>query len=116
MGGYRGIEGLRHTLPDREQAKQQADRHQNARDESHEIAVKIAQVRTAVPDEERANERHGHDKAGRGRGDRKCDRRHLAEVGKRRFATIALPVGIRDEADCRVEGKERLHAGENASD
>ena len=77
------------------------------------VPVEIAEIGAAVLHREGADERHRHDEAGGGRGEhREGDGRHLAEVRQRRLATIGLPVRVGDEADRRVEGEHRLHAGE----
>ena len=62
---------------------------------------------------EGAGERRGHRDAGGGGGE-VLHRQpgHLGEVGERRLAPVALPVGVGDEAHGRVEGQVRGHARE----
>ena len=113
MGYYLDIEGLRRTLRNQEQRQHEADRQQHARREADEIAIEIAEIGAAVLDDEGSDEGHRDDEPGRRRGEhREGNRRHLAEIRQCRLAGIPLPVGIRDEADRRVESEHRLYCGE----
>ena len=61
---------------------------------------------------EAANQREHDDDAGGGRQEvLHRQRQHLRQVAHRRFAAIALPVGVGDEADGGVEGRVGADAG-----
>ena len=87
----------------------EANRHENAGYESNEITIEVAKVGASIPDHKCPNPCHCHDEASRRRCEhRKGDSPHLGEVRQRRLTAICLPIRIGDEADCRVEGEQRI--------
>jgi hypothetical protein len=87
------------------------DRKQDAQRGTHEIDPEVpdrALARARQPPDQRGH--HGH--AGRGGHEllhRQAD--HLGEVAERRLAGVALPVGVRHEADRSVQRERGLDVG-----
>ena len=113
LGDEARVERLHRALADHHQRHHDTDRQQHARGEANEVSVEIAEIGAAIGDGESANPRHGDDEAGRCRREhRKGNAAHLAEIRQRRLAGKALPIGVGDEADRRVECLEGFHARE----
>src|SRR5208337_103850 len=72
LGALHGVrnrarrQGLRLALLNEEERQHECRGQQHARGEPDQVAIEIAEVRSAVADSEGADERHGDDKAGGG--------------------------------------------------
>ncbi len=100
-------ERLRDALPDEEQREDDADRQQHVERAARDIDPEIAD-RLGGGAREAADQRDGEHDAGRRRQEvlvRQAE--HLHEIGHRAFAAVVLPVGVGDEADRRVERRDR---------
>ena len=109
--GDRAGERLRDAERDQHQRIDDADRQQDVERDPGQIGPEIADAVRLAP-REAADQREGDGDAGRRRQEIvHRQRRHLGEVRHGRFARIALPVGVGDEADGGVERDRRRHAG-----
>ena len=109
--GDRAGERLRDAEPDQHQRVDDADRQQDVEGDLGQIGPEIADPAGLAP-RKAADQREGDGDAGRRRQEVvHGERRHLGEVRHGRFTRIALPVGVGDEADRRVERDRRGHAG-----
>ena len=106
-----GIEVLDDALADQEHGIDQRDRQQHIERDAGEIDPGVADGLGRVAGET-ADQRDDDDDAGGG-GEEVLHRQaeHLGQVAHRRFAAIALPVGVGDEADGGVEGRIRADVG-----
>ena len=87
-------------------------RQQHVERGARQIDPEIAD-RRGVGAAEGARQRHDDGNAGRRRDEVLHGQPdHLAEVGERRLAAVALPVGVGDERRRRVEGEVLAHRAE----
>ena len=87
-------------------------RQQHVERDAREIDPEVADGRR-LGAAERARQRHDDGHAGRRRDEvLHGEADHLAEVGQRRLAAVALPVGVGDERHRRVEGQVLAHPAE----
>ncbi|MNV22659.1 hypothetical protein D3C71_1136430 [compost metagenome] len=107
-------EVLDHALTDQRQRQHQGQRQQHIERAADHIGPEVAHGGRAMPGQP-ADQREQHGDAGGGRDEvLHRQRQHLRQVAHRRLAAIALPVGIGDETDGRVQGgvrRHRAHAG-----
>ena len=95
---------LRHALPHQQQRQHDAQRDQAIQRDAGEVRPEITQVlRRAAADTTAERQQHGNTG---GRADEVLHRQadHLAQVAQRRFAAVALPVGVGDEAHRGIDG------------
>ena len=97
------------SLRDEEQRRQDANGKQDIKRAAGHVHPEISDGLRGVP-RKSANQRHGHGNSDRG-GNKVLDRerRHLDEVAHRGVRRVGLPVGVRHEADRRVERQVRRH-------
>ena len=106
-----GVEVLDHALADQEHGEDQRDRQQHVERDAGQIDPGVADGLGRVAGET-ADQGDDDDDAGGG-GEEVLHRQaqHLGQVAHGRFAAIALPVGVGDEADGGVEGRIRADVG-----
>ncbi len=92
------------------------DREQDADDGADEVHPEVAElVGTAAG--EAADQRDRHRDADRRAGEVLYrEPGHLYEITERRLTRVRLPVGVRDEAGCRVECLPLFHPGETEAE
>ncbi len=97
------LEILNHALRDEEQREHKADRQQQIISDARQIHPEVADGRGRMPCYA-AHQRGGDGDTGGG-GKKVVDgqRDHLREIRHRRFAAVALPVGVRRETDGGVK-------------
>ncbi len=104
-----GAERLRYAEPDVNQCQHYAERQQHIKRGADHIHPEITD-RLAGGPRKSADQANGDCHAGCGGNEvLHCKTGHLGQVGHGAFATIVLPVGIRDKADRRVKGQLRPH-------
>jgi hypothetical protein len=104
-------ESLHHTLAAQRNGQADRQRQQDVERRAHHIYPEIAE-RIGFPLHEAARQGDQDCHTGGGREevlDRQTE--HLGQVAQRRFAAVALPVGIGDKADGGVEGQIGRRAG-----
>ena len=105
--GGRGVQRLGHALPDEEDGEDNRDRKEDVEDAAGQVHPEAAE-RLRAPPGETANERDRDGLAGGGRGEVADGQdQHLAQVAGPGLARVVLPVGVRLEADRRVERQVR---------
>ena len=101
------VERLHDALAHQHQRKDERKRQQDVDRRPHEVEPEIADVVDLLAGEA-ADQRDQHRHARRGRNEvLDAEPEHLREIAHRAFAAVALPVGIGDEARCRVERRIR---------
>ena len=106
------FEILNHALRHEKQREHEADRQQQIISDARHVHPEVADGRGRVPRDaahERRRDRHA-DGGGKKVVDRQRD--HLREIRHRGFAAVALPVGVRREADGGVERQMRRQRAE----
>ena len=102
-----GLEILNHALRHQHDRKHQADRQQQIISDAHQVHPEIAEQLGRMP-RDAAHQRRGDGDAGGRRAEVVNHQRdHLREIGHGGFAAVALPVGVRREADGGVERQIR---------
>ena len=102
-----GLERLHHALRNQQQGHNDRQRQQDIERAADQVDPEVAD-RGAGASHEAADQRHQHGHAGGGRDEilhRQAE--HLRQVAQRGLAAVALPVGVRGEADGRVDGQTR---------
>ena len=107
-----GAEVLRHAERDQHQREHDGEREQHVKRRARQVDPEIADGGSLAA-REGPCDGDSDGKAG-GSGDEVLHRQsgHLAEIGERAFAAVALPVGVGDERGRRVEGQVRAHGVE----
>ncbi len=102
-------EVLRHAERDKRECRDDRQRQQHVKRDPRQVDPEVADRRrlgAAEGTRQRHDDRHAgcrRDEVLHGEAD------HLAEVGQRRLAAVALPVGVGDERRRRVEGEMLAH-------
>ncbi|KAI1692305.1 hypothetical protein Ddc_23681 [Ditylenchus destructor] len=109
--GFDGLEGLvavevlDHALLDEDDREDEGQRQQQPQGAARHVGPEVADMAGQTRGEA-ADQREQHGDAGGGRDEvLHRQRQHLRQVAHRRFAAVALPVGVGHEADGSVEGR-----------
>jgi hypothetical protein len=101
--GERAVEGLHHALAHQEERQEEREREEHVERGPEEIDPEVAEPGALLPNEA-PDEGHHHGDARRGRDEvLHREAQHLGQVRQGRLPAVGLPVGVRHEADRRVE-------------
>ena len=99
-----GAEVLHHALPHEQDRQHGRDRQQDVERRAGDVDPEVADGPGAVAGKAAAERDDDHDAGGSGEEVLHREPGHLREIAHRGLARVALPVGVGDETDGRVEG------------